>query len=256
MLHESDAWSSTAFPEVVLIVKGKLPTLERERISGAVGRALGRLRIGGGARVRVTASNCAGGPLLIQVNLQLRGQPARVQTLTPGGGNILSAVIRLERQITSARALWHPRPWPDPTRPALDGPGQGVIARRKAISLITADPLTAAQFMDALDYDAHLFTDADTGEEAVIYRAAPLGIELAHQHKSRPTSNCERFPTNPHGSPTLTEAAATQQLCNHGSPFLFFTDRDTGRGYLLYRRYDADLTLLTPADAKTDGPTR
>jgi hypothetical protein len=31
----------------------------------------------------------------------------------------------------------------------------------------------------AMDYDVHLFTDAATGEDAVVYRAGPSGLRLA-----------------------------------------------------------------------------
>lgn len=33
--------------------------------------------------------------------------------------------------------------------------------------------------LNAMDYDVHLFTDAATGEDAVVYRAGPSGLRLA-----------------------------------------------------------------------------
>ncbi|WP_406108004.1 hypothetical protein [Micromonospora globbae] len=38
-----------------------------------------------------------------------------------------------------------------------------------------------------------------------------------------------------------------------GRPFVFYTDRDTRRGTLLYRRYDGDLGLVAPATRGRDG---
>lgn len=48
--------------------------------------------------------------------------------------------------------------------------------------------------MDALDFDAHLFTDADTGETAIVYWAGPLGVRMARQHHVHPP---RPWPTSP-----------------------------------------------------------
>ncbi|MEV4129547.1 hypothetical protein [Nocardia sp. NPDC049707] len=47
-------------------------------------------------------------------------------------------------------------------------------------------------------------------------------------------------------APLLSEAQAVDLLCRDGLAFLFFTDSRSGRGHLLYRRYDADPGLITP----------
>lgn len=117
--------------------------------------------------------------------------------------------------------------------------------------------------MDAMDYDVHLFTDAETGEDAVVYRAGPSGLRLARQHHVFPPgwSRC-RAPAGPpvplivnsRPTPVLTEAAAVDRAREHGLPFLFFTDQATGRGQLLYARYDGNLGLITPTgDGVADG---
>lgn len=70
---------------------------------------------------------------------------------------------------------WRPRPWPDLTRRRLFVRPDAAIARRKPVSLQCSTPLAAVAVMDAMDYDAHVFTDAETGEDAVVYRAGPRG---------------------------------------------------------------------------------
>ena len=59
------------------------------------------------------------GPLLVQVNLRVRGTQVRVQTVTTSVDDLSPALTRLEGQIVRLGADWRPRTWPDPTRPML-----------------------------------------------------------------------------------------------------------------------------------------
>jgi hypothetical protein len=114
-----------------------------------------------------------------------------------------------------------------------------------------------------MDYDVHLFTDAETGEDAVVYRAGPSGLRLARQRRMLPPGWSWSPPTasppvplivNSRPTPTLWKAAAVGRVCEYGLRFLFFTDPASGRGQLLYPRYDGDLALITPiGDASQDG---
>jgi hypothetical protein len=107
--------------------------------------------------------------------------------------------------------------------------------------------------MNAMDYDAHLFTDFASGEEAVVYRAGPTGLRLARQHRMHPPTPpaSVAITVNPHPTPILTPRRATDHINRHGLPFLFFTDPTTARGNLLYRRYDGHFTLITPTHPET-----
>jgi hypothetical protein len=191
--------------------------------------------------------------MLVQVNLGVTGAPARVQVATAGIEDLAPALERLQRQIDRMSAPWRPRPWPDRTRRVLTAYGETMIRRRKACVLRCGAPMRAVAEMDAMDYDVHLFTDAETGEDAVVYRAGPSGLRLARQrHMHPPESHGHIHPSplivNPHPTPTLSETAAVCRLRSHEMPFLFFTDATTRRGRLLYPRYDGDLTLITPVN--------
>ncbi|MFD7842246.1 sigma 54 modulation/S30EA ribosomal C-terminal domain-containing protein [Nocardia sp. NPDC059764] len=259
MLRARETWSPAAFPDIVVLTNGRVPTLERERVAGSVGRLLMRCRVDGSARIRMTASDCDGGPILAQVNTEPAGTPVRVQTIIQGHGDALPVLIRLERQLRTVRKAWSPRPWPDPARAPLDAPGPGILVRRKTVALHTTEPLTAALIMDTMDYDVHLFTDAETDQEAIVYRAQPSGLRLARQHHVHPpraavAAGAAPIPltTCPHPALALTEPEAADRVREHGLPFLFYTDLDTGRGHLVYRRYDTGLGLIRPAvDAAT-----
>jgi Sigma 54 modulation/S30EA ribosomal protein C terminus len=247
-----------------MVCRGRVSPLEADRLRGGIGGLLELRRITGGARVRVTGGNCDRGPLVVQVNLQVGDTPARAQAVMPGRHDVLAAISRLDRQIGRLSAPWRPRPWPDRSRRMLAGVGDGAITRRKVYPLLRGTPLQAVAVMDAMDYDVHLFTDAETGEDAVVYRAGPSGLRLARQRRMCPpgsslTTSSQRVPliVNPHPTPTLTEAAAVERARDHGAPFLFFTDAATGRGRLLYRRYDGDLGLITPdGDRTQNGASR
>lgn len=256
---ESHRWVSTVFPNVVVYSHGRVPALEGERFAGAVGRLLDRLGVGGGARLRITGTNSDDGPFLVQVNLRVGETPARIQTPTHGPGDALPVVVRLEQLIAATRAPWQPRSWPDPTRPPLDTPGPGELSRRKSVPLATGRPSRAVAVMDAMDYNAHLFTDAATGQEAIVYRAGPSGLRLARQDTASPPHSTPGepgpFTINPRPAPALTEADAVDRVCEQGSPFLFYTDQNSGRGHLLYRRYDTGLALITPTDGEAGATT-
>ncbi len=195
--------------------------------------------------------------MVVQVNLRVRDAPARVMAVTAGTGDLTPALARLDRQIVSLSAPWRPRPWPDLTRRILTAGPDTVVARRKAVLPQRLTPMQAAEVMDAMDYDAHLFTDDETGEDAVVYRAGPSGLRLARQHQVFPpgwslSSKLSGPPVplvvNPRRAPVLTEAAAVRGMREHRSRLLFFTDPASGRGQLLYPRYDGNLGMITPAD--------
>ncbi|MGW4351917.1 sigma 54 modulation/S30EA ribosomal C-terminal domain-containing protein [Nocardia sp. NPDC004582] len=255
MLRASEAWTSMAFPEVVVVARGRVPVLEGERYAGAVGRQLRRMRVEDGARLRISGPNCDIGPFLAQVNLTVGATPVRIQTLTHGAGDALPVVVRLERRILALRTAWQPRPWPEPDRRPLDAPGPGFVARRKSVVVRTLSSSHAAMVMDRMDYDAHLFTDLDTGEDAVVYRAGPSGLRLARQRSVHPPradgEAAAAFVVNPRPAPVLTEADAVRRVCESGLPFLFSVDPATGRGRLLYRRYDGDLGLITAVSGES-----
>jgi Sigma 54 modulation/S30EA ribosomal protein C terminus len=246
------------FPDVAVFSAAGVSSAQADQIARAVGHVLEHRGITGGARVRLSATNCADGPMVVQVNLRVRDTAARVQTITAGIDDLPSALVRLDRQIVRVWGRWRPRPWPDRTRRMLTAPADGVITRRKAVVLRSATPLEAVAVMDAMDYDVHLFTDAETGEDAVVHRAGPSGLRLARQRHMYPPgwSWSPRTSTPPvplivncHPTPTLSEAAAVRRLREHSLRFLFFTDAATGRGQLLYPRYDGSLGLITPAGA-------
>jgi hypothetical protein len=231
-------------------VRGLVGDEEREHARTVVGAVLADHGVpASAARVRLSGGNCGGGPLLVQANLRVCGAPARIQV--PGrspAAAIDAAADRLRRQLRRLTTAWEPWPWPDPQRRALAAPGRGRIARGKSYRLNVGAPCQAAAVLNAMDYDVYLFTDAETGQDAVVYRSGPTGLRLARQRSMRPPSMPAALPltVNSRKVPTLTAAHAADRLAEGWLPFVFFTEAHTGRGNLLYRRYDGNLGLITP----------
>jgi hypothetical protein len=233
-------------------VRGVVGDDEREHARTVVGAVLAEHGVpASAARVRLSGGRCGGGPLLVQVNLRVCGAPARIQV--PGwdpAAAMAAAVDRLRRQLRRLTTAWEPWPWPDPQRRTLAVPGRGEIVRHKPYRLTVGAPCQAAAVLGAMDYDVHLYTDADTGEEAVVYRSGPTGLRLARQRSMRPPSmpGALPFTVNSRKVPILTAGQAADRLAEGWLPFVFFTERHSGRGNLLYRRYDGNLGLVSPID--------
>jgi hypothetical protein len=115
--------------------------------------------------------------------------------------------------------------------------------------------------MEAMDYDFHLFTDSTTGQDSVVYRSESNGYRLAQADGADGVDDADRadgaddvvpasVPITLSGQPAprLSLAEAEQRLDVGGRPFVFFVDPETGRGNVLYHRYDGHYGLITPAE--------
>jgi hypothetical protein len=236
-------------PEGGVQVRGAVADEDVRFAERTVAEVLAGHRIADGARVRLVGSLCAGGPTLVQVNLRVSGAPARVQVAGPSSRLAIGrAAGRLDRQIRRLTTAYEAWPWPDPERRPLGVPGAGTVRRHKAYRLHAVSPCQAIAFMNAMDYDVLLYTDDQTGEDAVVYRSGPTGVRLARQRSMRPPATPTSVPltVNAYRIATLTPAEATSRLVHGWLPFVFFTDRDTGRGNLVYRRYDGAFGWITP----------
>ncbi len=250
------------FPDVAVFSGGRADASQAERLARAVGRVLADRGVTGGAPVRLTMANCADGPTLVQINLQVGDTPLRAQAATAGIDNLRPALIRLDRQIVRASAQWCPRPWPDRPRRRLTTPAEALVTRRKPVVLgaqprcrrlplwtpwtttCICSPTPRRGGRCAL---SGWTVGAAAGPPAP--RISPRMVTL-----SRPSRPPVPLIVNSRPTPVLTQAAAVDRAREHGLPFLFFTDQATGRGQLLYSRYDGNLGLITPTgDGVADG---
>jgi hypothetical protein len=193
-------------------IKGGVGEAERDCATAMISAVLTRHRHRvEHARLRLAGANCADGPGLVQVNMRVCGAPARIQVAGPTMATaIAAAAARLHRQITRLTTAWEPWPWPDPERRVLGVPSDGAISRLKSYRLRAGMPCQAAAFMNAMDYDVFLYTDAETGEDAIVYRSGPTGLCLARQKTRHPPPLPVTLPltVNPRRTARLTPAQA------------------------------------------------
>lgn len=204
-------------------------------------------------------------PAIAQVNVDLNGRLVRAQA---AGATMRAAVehasdrlrIRLERAARNWEAVRGGRPVPEPGEwrhqslptPRLPyfprPPGERAVTRHKSYALAQQTPDEAAADAELMDYDFHLFTERSTGEDSVIYRTANgYRLALAHPRNGLPGTADPSITVSETPAPRLSVTEAAARLEAAGQPFLFFLNAGTGRGNLIYHRYDGNYGLITPA---------
>lgn len=128
-------------------------------------------------------------------------------------------------------------------------PEERRVLRRKSFALEPMTPVQAAADMIDLDHDFYLFHDARTGKDAVIHRLRedgrlgliePAGI-AARTDVRWLVEEPDRF-----SEPVALHRAITEMdAVDHH--FLYFVDRDSGRGSIIYRRYDGHYGVVEAA---------
>jgi hypothetical protein len=255
--------------EVQTQTHGRVPASE---VSDAVGRVRSLLRMASEpvlfARVKLTmhADPAVDRPAIAQINVDLNGRLVRVQaaeeTMRAAIEHACDRLrIRLERAARNWAAVrgglplsepgeWRHESLPAPRLPYFPRPrDERAVMRHKSYTPAHETPDEAAAEADLLDYDFHLFRDKATGEDSVIYRT-PDGYRLAlAHHKTRRLGSVDpsiAISEVPAARLTLTEAE--DRLETFRQPFLFFVNDKTGRGNLIYHRYDGHYGLIEPAD--------
>jgi hypothetical protein len=204
-------------------------------------------------------------PAVAQVNIDLNGRLIRAQA---AGVTVREAVehacgrlrIRLERAARNWAAIrgsqpvmqpgeWRHHSFPSAPLPYFPRPPQErVVMRRKSYALAHKTLDEAVAEAELLDYDFHLFTEKSTGEDSVVYRVGDgFRLALAHRRARRlgplgPSITVSKIP-----APRLSVPEASTRLEAAGQPFLFFVNSETGRGNLIYHRYDGHYGLIEPA---------
>ena len=220
------------------------------------------------ARVRLSQSHdpAVERPVIAQGNLDVNGRLLRAQVAAATTHEAVELLEnRMRRRLDRMARHWEarrggmPEPAPhewrhisEPTQRPSYYPrpeAERQVVRHKTFAPAQVSIDEAAFDMDALDYDFYLFTDAETGQDTVIYHAGPTGYRLAQidpdpawiPHAAVPLTVSER------PAPLLTVAEAKSRLDATGLPFLFFAEPMSRRGRLLYRRYDGHYGLIQPA---------
>jgi hypothetical protein len=205
-------------------------------------------------------------PVVAQANLDVNGRLVRAQVEAYAARDAIDQLeARLRHRPERVAEHWEakrgnvpgagPHEWRHQSEPAhrqtyFPRPeDERRIVRRKSFTLATSTVDEAAEDMDLLDYEFHLFTETGTNQDSVLYRAGPTGYRLA-QVEPVPAQRLAAFDLplaiSPQPAPRLTVEQARKRLGLLRLPFLFFVDDSAGRGNVLYHRYDGHYGLITP----------
>jgi ribosome-associated translation inhibitor RaiA len=211
------------------------------------------------ARVKLTqeANHAVAKPSIAQATVDLNGRPVRVHVAAATMREAVDLLQdRLKARLARVRAHRHHHPHTEPAAAAghehrpqrrTRSSEERRIVRHKTYSLARRTALDAVLELELMDYDFHLFTDATTGCDSVVYRD-----EATQGHRLASTGPLPEpapgLSVSTLGVPDLSTAEAVSRLDLSGLPFVFFTDSATGRGHVLYHRYDGHYGLITPAD--------
>lgn len=116
------------------------------------------------------------------------------------------------------------------------------VVRRKTFGLTPMTVDEAAFDMDQLDYEFYLYVDVGSGHDALVHRT-PGGGYAVRGDVARPTGTATEVDYEG-PAPSYDEQEARAHLDLAGEPFVFYIDRETGRGRVLYVRYDGHYGLL------------
>ncbi|HET9078494.1 MAG TPA: sigma 54 modulation/S30EA ribosomal C-terminal domain-containing protein [Acidimicrobiales bacterium] len=134
------------------------------------------------------------------------------------------------------------------TRPGyFDRPaGQRQLVRHKALFPAEESIEEAAFDMEQLDYDFYLFRDLGTGEDSLLERLPDDRYRVQHLRPVGPgVAGVPGVELGDRPAPTLGVDQAVEHLSETGLRHVFFADPATGRGCVLYLRYDGHYGLIT-----------
>lgn len=255
--------------DVQVIVRGDLPADVTDYARNKILALAGRLNYPVlHVRIRLThqPDPAIARPVRAQTTVDLDGRLVRAQAAGTTGREAVDLLVdRLRHRLERLHQHWQarrggqpvadPHQWRHGSEPAHRPPyyprpvEQRQILRHKSFSPARVSPDEAAWEMYRMDYDFHLFTEAATGVDAVIYRGGPTGYRMARLASGPGWLDLSQVPItlSPHPAPTMAVAQARQRLEATGLPFVFFAEPDTGRANVIYHRYDGHYGLITPA---------
>lgn len=139
--------------------------------------------------------------------------------------------------LASSRPEFYPRP-----------PGEREIVRRKTWSGERVSITDALFDLYALDHRFFLFTDSSDGVDSVVYEEDG-GVRLRRLTGDVP-AELDGFDIEvvEAPAPEMTDEQAADRLDSSNERFVFYKDSDTGRGAVVYRRYDGHYGLVEPRD--------
>jgi ribosome-associated translation inhibitor RaiA len=220
------------------------------------------------ARVKLTrlADPAVPRRAVVQANLDLSGRLLRAQAARPTIREAVDEVHdRLRDRLVRASGRWeatHGRSAMQRAQsrrrhelaalsaaPLASRAEPAQIVRRKTFPLRRRTVDEAAEEMQMRDYDFHLFVEEGSGADSVLYRPQRgRGLRLSQVDPAPRDVVRGAVPVTVSTArpPTLTPESAMTEIANLGWPFLFYRDYESGRGCVLYHRFDRHFGVIAP----------
>jgi len=256
--------------DIDVTTRGEVPDEAREHAVERVGR-LERLIDSPQIRAHVVLTEEANPrierPSRAEAEINLNGPAVRASVADiEMGGAINQLTARLERQLrrlvdrradrARSSAESAPGEWRHgdlgsnrPERLRRD-PEEREIVRRKTFATRPLSVAEAADEMELLDHDFYLFTEVETGTDAVCYhrddgRIGVIGPRGIGWEGTEDADGIVREETRVSGATALADVLAEMGELNHR--FMYFVNESSGRGNAIYLRYDGHYGLIEPA---------
>jgi ribosome-associated translation inhibitor RaiA len=202
-------------------------------------------------------------PNRAEVTVDLDGTPVRAHRNAPTMSEAIDRTLtRLRRRLEAASERpqavqlryrdsdsWHHDDRPTPRPPFYPRSSEErVVVRRKTFALEPESIEEALFDLESLDHDFFLFVHDETNAEAVVYRVGD-GYGLMQRTPTPEAIKRVEIPLDlgPHPATTTLDNALSV-LDEADAPFEFFVDTDSGRGLVVYRRYDGNYGLISPSE--------
>lgn len=204
-------------------------------------------------------------PAKAQILVDIRGDMVRAQV---AGDTIAQAVDLLKDRLRdklnhrhqrrralrrrpdiSENGTWRRGDLPTPRPDYYDRPvEERQIVRRKTFSIESLAPDEAIFDMEQLDHDFYLFRDLATDLDAMVERLDDGTYRLTRLEPDDVDLGPVAAPVEVSAAvpPRLDPESAARRLETTGDRQLFFVEPDTGRGCIIYHRYDGHYGLITP----------
>ncbi len=256
------------FTEISVVEHGEIPgeagPYARKRLGSVVENIADPVLY---TRVKLTQSTdpARDRPAVAQVTVDVNGDLVRAHV---AGHTMLEAIDLLRGRLTDQLEHRHERQRTRHRRPEASAPGEWrhgdrpterprhfdrpVDERRllqhKSYVIDEVTPDEAAFDLEQLDFDFYLFRELATGQDALIERTGDGAYRLTRLDGSAtdPGPTAVALTVAAHPAPVLDLDQAQDHLAVGGEPFVFYADAATGRGHVLYLRYDGHYGLVAP----------
>ena len=261
--------ATASMPDMDVTLQGDFPPgiveYARKKVAAAVHLASEPVL---SVRVRLTmhANPAVAQPVTARANVDVNGRVVHASVAAETARQSVDLLeARLRHELGRTARHWearrgrmsHPEPheWRHDTEPTARPAyyprpeGDREIISRQSHALVRMTIDEAAFEMEEQDYDFHLFTEAGSGQDAVVFHGGPTGYRLALVEPV-PADDLSDFSLELtiSGQPAalLSASEAVERLDLSGLPFLFYLDADRARGAVVHRRYDGHYGLILP----------